>query len=109
VTGLGVRMNLSRGLMILAAVLLAATATASAGPIAFVALAAPQIALRLGGVAQPPLVVSAVVGAVLATTADLIARSVFAPIELPVGVVTAVLGAPYLIYLLIRARRETRT
>ena len=62
VTGLGVRMNLTRGLMILAAVLLAATATASAGPIAFVALAAPQIALRLAGVAQPPLVVSALVG-----------------------------------------------
>ena len=47
VTALGVRMNLARALMILAAVLLAAVATASAGPIAFVALAAPQIALRL--------------------------------------------------------------
>ncbi|MFD0658527.1 FecCD family ABC transporter permease [Thermocatellispora tengchongensis] len=109
VTALGVRTNLARGLLIVAAVLLAAVATAAAGPIAFVALAAPQIALRLAGAVQPPLLVSAVVGAVLVCAADLIARTLFAPTELPVGVVTAVLGAPYLIYLLIRARRERRT
>ncbi|MBB2913826.1 iron complex transport system permease protein [Streptosporangium becharense] len=109
VTGLGVRMNLARGLMLLAAVLLAATATASAGPITFVALAAPQIALRLAGTAQPPLLVSALVGAALTTAADLVARTAFNPVELPVGVVTAVLGAPYLIYLLIRVRRKARS
>lgn len=105
VIALGVRMNLARGLMLLAAVLLAAVATASAGPIAFVALAAPQIALRLVRSAQPPLLSSAVVGAVLVVAADLIARTAFSPFELPVGVVTAVLGAPYLIYLLIRLRK----
>ncbi|MEU7892575.1 iron chelate uptake ABC transporter family permease subunit [Nonomuraea sp. NPDC049152] len=105
VTSLGVRMNLARGLMILAAVLLAAVATASAGPIAFVALAAPQIALRLTRSAQPPLLSSAIVGALLTAAADLIARVAFSPIELPVGVVTAVLGAPYLIHLIWRARK----
>ncbi|MFD1935931.1 MULTISPECIES: FecCD family ABC transporter permease [Nonomuraea] len=104
VTSLGVRMNLARGLMILAAVLLAAVSTASAGPIAFVALAAPQIALRLTRSAQPPLLSSAIVGALLTAAADLIARVAFSPIELPVGVVTAVLGAPYLIHLIWRAR-----
>ncbi|MET9344465.1 FecCD family ABC transporter permease [Nonomuraea sp. NPDC004354] len=104
ITSLGVRMNLARGLMLLAAVLLAAVSTASAGPIAFVALAAPQIALRLARSAQPPLVSSAVVGALLTAAADLIARVAFSPIELPVGVVTAVLGAPYLIHLIWRAR-----
>ncbi|GLW06069.1 iron ABC transporter [Microtetraspora sp. NBRC 13810] len=109
VTGLGVRMNLARALMLLAAVLLAAVATAAAGPIAFVALAAPQIALRLAGTSHPPLLVSAVAGAVLANAADLVARTLFAPVELPVGVVTAVLGAPYLVYLLIRVRREARS
>lgn len=103
ITALGVRMNLSRTLMILAAVLLAAVATASAGPIAFVALAAPQIALRLARSSQPPLLSSAAVGAVLTTGADLIARTAF-PLELPVGIVTAVLGAPYLIHLIWRAR-----
>ena len=91
--------------MILAAVLLAAVATASAGPIAFVALAAPQIALRLARSGQPPLLSSAMVGAVLTAVADLIARTVFSPIELPVGVVTAVLGAPYLIHLIWKARK----
>jgi iron complex transport system permease protein len=105
VTSLGVRMNLARALMILAAVLLAAVATASAGPIAFVALASPQIALRLARSARPPLLCSAVIGGVLTTTADLIARSAFSPLELPVGIVTAVLGAPYLIHLIWRARK----
>ncbi|WP_336206047.1 FecCD family ABC transporter permease [Nonomuraea sp. LPB2021202275-12-8] len=105
VTALGVRMNRSRSLMIFAAVLLAAVATASAGPIAFVALAAPQIALRLTRSGQPPLLSSAVAGAVLTTGADLIARTAFSPLELPVGVVTAVLGAPYLIHLIWRARK----
>ncbi|MFI6919693.1 FecCD family ABC transporter permease [Nonomuraea spiralis] len=105
VTALGVRMNAARGLLILAAVLLAAVATASAGPIAFVALASPQIALRLARSARPPLLCSAVTGAVLTAGADLIARTVFSPIELPVGIVTAVLGAPYLIHLIWRARK----
>ncbi|MDX3102329.1 FecCD family ABC transporter permease [Nonomuraea angiospora] len=105
VTALGVRTNLARALMILAAVLLAAVATASAGPIAFVALASPQIALRLTRSAQPPLLCSAVVGAVLTTAADLIARTAFSPLELPVGIVTAVLGAPYLIHLIWRSRK----
>ncbi|MEU5862383.1 iron chelate uptake ABC transporter family permease subunit [Nonomuraea sp. NPDC047529] len=105
VTALGVRVNAARALLILAAVLLAAVATASAGPIAFVALASPQIALRLARSARPPLLCSAVTGAVLTAGADLIARTVFSPIELPVGIVTAVLGAPYLIRLIWRARK----
>ncbi|AQZ69177.1 ABC-type Fe3+-siderophore transport system, permease 2 component [[Actinomadura] parvosata subsp. kistnae] len=105
VTALGVRVNPARALLILAAVLLAAVATASAGPIAFVALASPQIALRLVRSGRPPLLCSAVVGAVLTTAADLIARTVFSPVELPVGIVTAVLGAPYLIHLIWRSRK----
>ncbi|MER7502932.1 iron chelate uptake ABC transporter family permease subunit [Nonomuraea pusilla] len=104
VTALGVRMNAARALMILAAVLLAAVATAAAGPITFVALAAPQIALRLARTGRPPLLSSAVVGAVLTAGSDLLARTAFSPVELPVGVVTAVLGAPYLIHLIWRAR-----
>ncbi|MCF6469096.1 iron ABC transporter permease [Nonomuraea sp. MG754425] len=105
VTALGVRVNPARALLILAAVLLAAVATASAGPIAFVALASPQIALRIVGSGRPPLLCSAIVGAVLTTGADLIARTAFSPIELPVGIVTAVLGAPYLIHLIWRSRK----
>ncbi|TQM81582.1 iron complex transport system permease protein [Saccharothrix saharensis] len=108
VRGLGVRVNGARSVMLLLAVVLAAVATAAAGPVAFVALASPQIALRLAGTATPPLLGSAVVGGVLVVVSDLVARLAFGGFELPVGVVTAVLGAPYLMYLLVRSRREAR-
>ncbi|PSL55706.1 iron complex transport system permease protein [Saccharothrix carnea] len=108
VRGLGVRLNGARTVMLLLAVVLAAVATASAGPVAFVALASPQIALRLAGTATPPLLGSAVVGGLLVVVSDLVARLAFGGFELPVGVVTAVLGAPYLMYLLVRSRREAR-
>lgn len=108
VRGLGVRLNGARGVMLLLGVVLAAVATACAGPVAFVALASPQIALRLAGTATPPLLGSAVVGGLLVVVSDLVARLAFGGFELPVGVVTAVLGAPYLMYLLVRGRREAR-
>ncbi|QUF08033.1 iron chelate uptake ABC transporter family permease subunit [Actinosynnema pretiosum subsp. pretiosum] len=107
--GLGVRLNGARTALLLLGVVLAAVATAAAGPVGFVALAAPQIAVRLAGTATPPLFGSAVVGAVLVVLSDLIARQLIDGTELPVGVVTAVLGAPYLMHLLIRSRREART
>lgn len=103
--GLGVRINRTRTALIIVAVLLAAVATSSAGPIGFVALVVPQICQRLIGAARPPLLTSAVYGALLTVTADLIARTVLGS-ELPVGIVTAVLGAPYLLYLLVRRNRK---
>jgi iron complex transport system permease protein len=104
--GLGVRVAPARAGLVLVAVALAAVATAAAGPVAFVALAVPQIALRCCGVAQPPLVASALLGAVLTIGADVLARTAFGSVELPVGVVTAALGAPYLMFLLVRGHRE---
>jgi iron complex transport system permease protein len=104
--GLGLRVDRDRSLLILASIVLASVATAAAGPVEFVALAAPQIALRLAGTGQPPLVGATVVGAALTVGADLIARTAFGGFELPVGVVTAVLGAPVLLYLLVRSRRK---
>ena len=104
-TGLGGRVERSRGALLLTATALAAVATASAGPIAFVALVAPQIARRLVGERSLGLVPSAVFGALLLSASDLIARRLFAPTELPVGIVTAILGAPYLLFLLARANR----
>jgi iron complex transport system permease protein len=101
---LGLRVNLARGGLVLVAVALAAVATASAGPVAFVALVVPQICLRLVGSARPPLLASAVYGALLLVSADLVARTGLG-MELPVGIVTAVLGAPYLLYLLVRRNR----
>ncbi|AHH93760.1 FecCD family ABC transporter permease [Kutzneria albida] len=108
VRNLGARVEPARAVLILVAVVLAAVATSAAGPVYFVALATPQIALRLSGTAQPPLVASAVLGATLVSVSDLIARVGFGGIELPVGVVTSVLGAPYLMFLIIRRRREVR-
>ena len=103
--GLGTRVEGVRSGMLLAAVALAAIAVASAGPIGFVALVAPQIARRLVGGSSAALLPSAAVGALLLVASDLIARRVLAPTELPVGIVTAVLGAPYLLLLLARANR----
>ena len=105
--GLGVRVERARAGVVGVAVVLAAVATACAGPIRFVALVVPQIMLRLSGGSRPPLVASAVGGALLVVSADLVARTVLGE-AVPVGVVTVVVGAPYLLYLLVRrARRET--
>jgi iron complex transport system permease protein len=104
---LGVRVQAARTTLVVAAVALASVAVAVAGPIAFVALAAPQVAMRLTRAASPPVVAGALTGAVLLLAADLIARAAL-PVDLPVGIVTAVLGAPFLLYLLARRTRGTR-
>ena len=108
-TALGTRAEPVRAGLLAVAVALAATATAAAGPIAFVALAAPQIARRLVRERGLALITSAAVGGALLALADLAARRVLAPVELPVGVLTTVLGAPLLVWLLARANRIGRT
>lgn len=104
-SGLGVRVNLTRILFILGAVALLAFATAATGPIAFVAFMAGPIAARLTGPGANLLLPSALVGAVLVLGGDLIGQFAFGE-RYPVGVITGVLGAPYLIYLLIRTNRS---
>ncbi|MFF3780781.1 FecCD family ABC transporter permease [Streptomyces sp. NPDC001933] len=100
--GLGVRYSRVRAVLLLCAVLLAALAVSAAGPVPFVALVAPQVAMRLARFPTPPMVASGLVGAVLLIGSDLVARTAL-PITLPVGVVTAAIGGPFLIYLLVRA------
>ena len=102
--GLGVRLARAQAAVVVVAVLLVATAVAAAGPIAFVALIVPQIAVRLTGGSRPPLLASALLGAALVTGADLLTRTVL-PDALPVGILTAAIGAPYLLWLLVRGRR----
>ncbi|MET7952156.1 iron chelate uptake ABC transporter family permease subunit [Micromonospora sp. NPDC005324] len=102
---LGVRLQAGRVRVVVLAVVLAAVATAAAGPVAFVALVAPQLAIRVVRVPGPPLLLSALLGAVLVAGADLAARTLL-PVELPVGVLTAVLGAPYLLALLLSQARK---
>ncbi|HEY8481790.1 MAG TPA: iron chelate uptake ABC transporter family permease subunit [Spirillospora sp.] len=103
--GLGVPVQRARLALLCAAVGLVAFATAAAGPVAFAALAAPQIALRLAGTPRPPLTASAATGALIVLGCDLLGRRLFPDLELPVGVVTGVLGAPFLLWLLARANR----
>ncbi|AEF42652.1 FecCD family ABC transporter permease [Hoyosella subflava] len=98
------RRGSNRVALVIVAVTLAAMATAAAGPIGFVALVAPQIVRRLLRERSPGLIPAAAAGALLVVTADLAARLMFSA-ELPVGVVTAVIGAPVLVYLLARATR----
>ncbi|MFI2435458.1 FecCD family ABC transporter permease [Streptomyces sp. NPDC018693] len=100
--GLGVRYSRVRAVLLLCAVLLAGVAVSAAGPVPFVALVAPQVAMRLVRSPTPPMVASGVVGALLLIGADLVARTAL-PISLPVGVVTAAIGGPFLVYLLVRA------
>ncbi|MFI6347859.1 FecCD family ABC transporter permease [Streptomyces sp. NPDC050560] len=103
-TALGVRLGRVRTGLVLLGVVLASLATGAAGPVDFVALLAPQIARRLTRTAQIPLVCSALLGAVIVVAGDLLAREIFSPTELPVGVLTAAVGAPYLIWLIVRGR-----
>ncbi|WP_309484292.1 FecCD family ABC transporter permease [Streptomyces himalayensis] len=101
-TALGVRLGRVRLGLVGLGVVLASVATATAGPVDFVALLAPQIARRLTRTAQIPLLCSALTGALIMVVADLLARVVFSPTELPVGVLTAAVGAPYLMWLIAR-------
>ncbi|MEC3956002.1 iron chelate uptake ABC transporter family permease subunit [Nocardia sp. CDC153] len=102
---LGVRIQTQQAILIAAAVSCAALATAAVGPMGFVGLAAPQIARRLLRTAGEPLIASALVGAIAVVGADLLARTAF-PVSLPVGVVTAAVGGPFLLYLLVRTNRK---
>jgi ABC-type enterobactin transport system permease subunit len=103
---LGVRLAAAQLTVVLVAVGLTATAVAAAGPIAFVALVVPQVAVRLAGGSRPPLLASGLLGAVLVLVADLLTRTVL-PQALPVGILTALVGAPYLLWLLVRGRRRS--
>lgn len=105
--GLGMRVEQQRGLLLVVSVALAASAVAVAGTIGFVGLVAPHVTRRLVGPSHEGLLpVSALFGGALLVLADLIGRWAIAPSELPVGVVTAMIGAPYFMYLLYRSRNS---
>jgi len=106
---LGVRLGLMRVILIGAFALAAGTAVAMAGLIAFVGLVAPHLARYLCPTTHGRLlIVSSCIGGVLLLAADIIARWLFAPQELPVGIVTAVLGGVYLLLLMHRRQGRAR-
>jgi iron complex transport system permease protein len=104
-TGLGVRVTGTRVAALVVASVLTAGAVSVAGPLAFVALAAPHVAARLTGSARSFLV-SAIVGALVVTAADMLAVAGVGERQLPTGVVTGVVGGVYLVWLLIAHRKK---
>ncbi|WP_084780801.1 FecCD family ABC transporter permease [Planobispora rosea] len=102
---LGAPVQRTRMIVMLCGAALAAFATAAAGPVLFVALAAPQIAQRLARAAVPPVTAAALTGSVIVLVSDLISQRLLTDMVLPVGVVTGVLGAPFLMWQLARAER----
>jgi iron complex transport system permease protein len=104
--GLGVPIERRRLGLLCVGTALAASAVAIAGPVGFVGLTAPHIARRLVGAAHADRLPAALLaGGAMTIVADALARTAFAPVDIPVGVVTAVVGAPYLVWLLSRERR----
>ena len=102
---LGVNVRRSRVVLIVTAVALLAFATAATGPIAFVAFMAGPIAARIVRPGGSLLLPSGLIGALLVLVADLVGQFAF-DTRYPVGVITGVLGAPYLVYLLIKTNRS---
>jgi iron complex transport system permease protein len=105
---LGVKVERTRMVLMGSAVLLVAAAAAAAGPISFVALSAPQVARRLTRTPGPNLAASLLTGAALLLIADWAATNAFGERQLPVGVVTGVVGGVYLLWLLVTERRAGR-
>jgi iron complex transport system permease protein len=103
---LGVRPDRARLSYLVVGVGLVAVGCAAAGPISFVALAAPQIARRLTASPGVGLLPSAAMGAVLLLVSDVLAQQLFPGSGLPVGAVTVSLGGMYLIYLLVTQARQ---
>src|SRR5262249_21733742 len=106
--GLGVRTTSLQLVLAAAGAFLAAVVVAFAGPIGFVAFIAPHIARRLARTSSASsLAVAIGVGALLVLIADYVAKRILEPTELPVGITTILLGAPYLLFLLYRTERDT--
>lgn len=102
---LGVRTPRVRLVLLVVAALLTGTATAVSCPIGFVALAAPQLARRLFGTSGIPLLGSALTGAAVLVIADVVAQRALAPLQIPVGLLTGVVGGAYLFWIVARSRR----
>lgn len=104
-TTLGVKTDRSRVLLMVSSVVLAAIATAVTGPIASVAFLAGPIASRLVGIGTANSIPAGLVGAALVLAADLTGQFAF-EVKFPVGIITGIIGAPYLLYLLVRMNRR---
>lgn len=100
--GLGYRVRVCRYAALALLVALAGLAVAVAGPVGLVALIGPEIARQLSSHRGVALIGSALAGATIMVASDLVGRLLLAPIEIPVGIVTAIVGAPFLLWILLR-------
>lgn len=105
--GLGSAVEWQRSLLLLISVALVGAAVATAGTVAFVGLMVPHLGRQLVGPTHQGLIpVAVMMGGTLVVLADLLGRLLFTPIELPCGVITAAIGAPFFLYLLVRNRKQ---
>ncbi len=106
-TALGVSTRRTRILFLAAGAALAALATAVAGNIAFLGLLGPQIALRITGMRHRLLLpLAALISSILLVVADMLARNLFSPLEIPAGILVSMIGIPYFIYLMMKLDRR---
>ena len=105
---MGVSVRRFRVELILLSSVLSACVTAFAGPISFVGIAVPHLVRTLMGTAKPILVIPGCFlgGAVFCLFCDLVARTVFAPVEMSISSVTALFGAPIVIYMMVRRQSK---
>ncbi|WP_232629010.1 iron chelate uptake ABC transporter family permease subunit, partial [Methylobacterium sp. Leaf118] len=107
--GLGLNVGLLRALALTLAAVLASAAVAIVGPLAFVGLLTPHLARLIGFHAHGDrLPVAMLLGALLTVAADILGRGLLAPKEIPAGALTAMIGAPYFLWLMARARKAAR-
>ena len=105
---MGVNIKRFRAILVVLSSLLAACITAYAGPVSFVGIAVPHLVKNLFGTAKPIIMIPACFlgGSVFCLFCDLLARTLFAPTELSISTVTAVFGAPVVIYIMIHRKKE---
>lgn len=105
--GLGSQVEWQRSFLLLISAALSGAAVATAGTISFVGLIGPHIARQLVGANHQGLIpVAGITGAMIVVLSDVLGRALFAPVELPCGIITAIIGAPYFIFLLINSRTK---
>lgn len=107
--GLGVRLQLMRLLTLGLCVWLTALAVAVVGPVGLIALAAPEMARHLCARHGVPVLNAALSGALMVIVADWLGRTLLAPTEIPVGIIAAIVGGPYLLWILLRQSPRSST
>lgn len=105
ITSLGVSVEREKSILLLSSIGLVSACVSVAGSIGFVGLMAPHIAKRLVGIQHKYVIPTCgVIGMLLVIVSDFIAKTIFTPVELPVGIVISIIGVPYFLYLLYKAK-----